>query len=158
MNEQIDETRSAGCELWNDRTADVAVPRRVLIVHAERSVGDAFALLLAMRGFEAVQIGDVPTVLRFALEWRPQVVFVDTRIGSLVSLHDHALMRTLRERARSLARQEGARLDAQLAIAFAEDEQRDPREALQAAGYDGFVRRPCPVWRMFDLLKRLYAG
>ena len=59
----------------------VAGPRRVLIVHSESNVGDSFALLLAMRGFEAVQIGDALGALAVSRKWRPQVLFVDTLIG-----------------------------------------------------------------------------
>jgi hypothetical protein len=152
MDEPPYDVRTEGCEIWNERTAFDAEPRRVLIAHAESSVGDSFALLLAMRGFEAIQIGSVPDALRFASEWRPQMLFVDTRVGCLDTLHDHALARGLRDQAQKLAW-----LEAQMLIAFASDETSDPRDALRDAGYDGFVRTPCPVWRMFDLLGRYYT-
>ena len=82
------------CEIWNPLTMALASPRRVLIVHSESNVGDSFALLLAMRGFEAVQIGDAAAASQFIRNWRPQVLFVDTLIGDA---HDHAPARTLRE-------------------------------------------------------------
>jgi hypothetical protein len=139
-------------EIWNERTAPGVAPRRVLIAHSESNVGDSFALLLAMRGFEALQIGTVQDALRFAVEWKPQIMFVDTRVGCIEKRHDHALVRALRDRA--LSRLEAER---QMLIAFAADESCDPTDVLQAAGYDGFVRTPCPVWRLFDLLKTFYA-
>jgi CheY-like chemotaxis protein len=140
------------CEIWNERSAPGARPRRVLIVHSESSVGDSFALLLAMRGYEAVQVGSSQNALRFAEDWKPQVLFVDTRIGATHALHDHALVKALREQA-----PHEVATEVQMMIAFAADEASDPRDVLQAAGYDGFVRVPCPVWRMFDLLKTYYA-
>ncbi|BBU27557.1 hypothetical protein BTHE68_12910 [Burkholderia sp. THE68] len=138
-------------EVWNPLYATFTGPRRVLFVHSESNVGDSFALLLAMRGFEAVQMGDATSALQFVGNWRPQALFVDTLIGDP---HDHALARALRV---ALARdqKEG---ELQLMIALAADAARDPRDTLFDAGYDGFCRTPCPVWWMFDLLKCFYAG
>ncbi|WP_061138619.1 hypothetical protein [Caballeronia fortuita] len=138
------------CEIWNPLTMALAGPRRVLIVHSESNVGDSFALLLAMRGFEAVQIGDAPSAAQLTRRWRPQVLFVDTLIGEP---HDHALARMLRE----VLMADKAEGDVELLIALAADADRDPRDALHAAGYDGFCRTPCPVWWMFDVLKCFYA-
>jgi DNA-binding response OmpR family regulator len=152
MDEQPYDVHATACEIWNERTAHGVTPRRVLIAHSESSVGDSFALLLAMRGFEALQVGTVQGALRFAADWKPQIMFVDTRIGCIETLHDHALAKALRERA--LARLDN---EIQMMIAFAADASRDPKDVLQAAGYDGFVRTPCPVWRMFDLLETFYA-
>lgn len=92
MEERSYEMRTERCEIWNPRTAPLAEPRRVLIAHADSSVGDYFALLLAMRGFEAVQIGEAEAegALRLSRQWRPQVLFVDTLVGDA---HDHALVR-----------------------------------------------------------------
>ncbi|KMZ11786.1 hypothetical protein BHUM_04318 [Candidatus Burkholderia humilis] len=129
MDGQLHEKHAQACEIWNERTAPGVEPRRVLIAHSESNVGDSFALLLAMRGFEALQIGTVPGALRFAMEWKPQILFVDTRVGCIEKRHDHALVKALRERALT-------RLDTelQMMIAFASDESRDPRDVLQAAG------------------------
>lgn len=115
----------------------LASPRRVLIVHSESNVGDSFALLLAMRGFEAVQIGDAAAASQFIRNWRPQVLFVDTLIGDA---HDHAPARTLRE-ALTVDRTEG---EVELLIALAADAKQDPRDALHAAGYDGFLQNAVP--------------
>ena len=68
-------------------------------------------------------------------------------------VHDHALARALRV-ALTADRMEG---EVELLIALAADAQRDPRDALCAAGYDGFCRTPCPVWWMIDVLKCFYA-
>lgn len=128
-----------------------ADPRRVLLVHSEANVGDSFALLLAMRGFESVQIGDAEHALRFASTWRPQVLFIDTRIGDA---HDHALVHALQQTL-TQDRKEG---ETHLMLAMAADATRDPRDALLDAGYDGFCRTPCPVWWMFDVLECFYGG
>lgn len=150
MEERSYDIRTERCEIWNPRTAMLDGPRRVLIAHADSSVGDYFALLLAMRGFEAVQIGEVAGALRLSRQWRPQVLFVDTLVGEA---HDHALVRQLRE---ILAR-DANEIDAPLMIALAADLTRDPRDALCDAGYDGFCRKPCPVWWLYDVLKCFYA-
>ncbi|WP_250528999.1 response regulator [Caballeronia sp. ATUFL_F1_KS4A] len=150
MEERSYDLRTDRCEIWNPLTMALASPRRVLIVHSESNVGDSFALLLAMRGFEAVQIGDAAAASQFIRNWRPQVLFVDTLIGDA---HDHAPARTLRE-ALTVDRTEG---EVELLIALAADAKQDPRDALHAAGYDGFCRTPCPVWWMFDVLKCFYV-
>jgi hypothetical protein len=150
MEERSYDLRNERCEIFNPLTMALTGPRRVLIVHSETNVGDSFALLLAMRGFEAIQIGDALGVLQFLRRWRPQVLFVDTLIGEP---HDHALARALRD-VLTVDRMEG---EVELLIALAADAGRDPRDALHAAGYDGFCRTPCPVWWMFDVLKCFYA-
>ncbi|SAK54814.1 response regulator [Caballeronia ptereochthonis] len=150
MDKRSHDMRTERCEIWNSRTAALAGPRRVLIVHSESSVGESFALLLAMRGFEAVQVGDARRALQMAARWRPQVLFVDTLIGDT---RDHALARQLRE---ALA-QDGSEVDAALLVALAADARRDPRDVLYEAGYDGFCRRPCPVWWIYDVLKCFYT-
>ncbi|CCD41086.1 unnamed protein product [Candidatus Paraburkholderia kirkii UZHbot1] len=142
--------RTERCEIWNLRTAPLAEPRRVLIAHADSSVGDYFALLLAMRGFEAVQIGEARSALRLLRQWRPQVLFVDTLVGDA---HDHALVRQLR----ATVAGDGEEIDVPLTIALAADRTRDPADALHEAGYDGFCRKPCPVWWLYDVLKCFYA-
>ncbi|BAO86513.1 response regulator receiver protein [Caballeronia cordobensis] len=150
MEERSYDMRTERCEIWNPHTMTIAGPRRVLVVHSESNVGDSFSLLFAMRGFEAVQIGEETSALRFAREWRPQVLFVDTLIGDR---RVHGLAHALRE-AFAQNRQEG---EERLLIALAADAMRDPRDALFDAGYDGFCRTPCPVWWMFDVLKCFYA-
>ncbi|MFM0327419.1 response regulator [Caballeronia glebae] len=150
MDERSYDLRTDRCEIWNPLSMTAVATRRVLIVHSESNVGDSFALLLAMRGFEAMQIGDAAGASRFIRTWRPQVLFVDTLIGDA---HDHALARTLRA-VLSAGRTEG---EVELLIALAADAARDPRDTLHAAGYDGFCRTPCPVWWMFDVLKCFYA-
>ena len=150
MEERSYDLCNERCEVWNPSTSAPAGTRRVLIVHSESNVGDSFALLLAMRGFEAVQIGDAESALQFVRTWRPQVLFVDTLIGDA---HDHALAHGLRE---ALA-QDPVEGEVQLLIALAADAVRDPRDVLFDAGYDGFCRTPCPVWWMFDVLKCFYA-
>lgn len=150
MDQQTYEARPERGEIWNQRTSSDAGPRRVLIVHAEPDVGDCFALMLAMRGFEAVQIGDAQSALQFAHDWRPQVLFVDTRIGCDHDPHDYAFAHALRC--------DGADdIPTQMLIAFAAGQTSDPRDAMLDAGYDGFFRMPCPVWRLFDVLTRFYV-
>jgi CheY-like chemotaxis protein len=150
MEERSYDMRTERCEIWNPRTSALPGPRRVMIAHSESNVGDSFALLLAMRGFEAVQVGETQSALGMARKWRPQVLFVDTLIGHA---HDHGLVRALTE---TLADNRGDG-EVQLMIALAADVKRDPRDTLHDAGYDGFCRTPCPVWWMYDVLKCFYA-
>lgn len=154
MDGESNRARTGRREIWTQRTAGTPQPRRVLIAHAEPNVGDSFALLLAMRGFEAVQVGDEQRAIELASTWRPQAVFVDTRLGRVAGgqvrpgTFDHALVRTLREQADTEQR---------LVIAFGGDEVRDPPDVLQTAGYDGVCRKPCPIWWLVDVLTRFYA-
>ncbi len=97
MDEYTYDGHGEACEIWHERAMRGIGARRVLIAHAEASVGDSLALLLAMRGMEAVQAGDMSKALRLAFEWHPQVVFVDTCMGCAANMHDHALARSLRE-------------------------------------------------------------
>lgn len=150
MEERSYDICTERCEIWNQRTSAPAGPRRVLIVHSESNVGDSFALLLAMRGFEAVQAGQMQNALMLARKWRPQVLFVDTQVGEQ---HDHAVARMMRA---ALA-ETGNAAELPLMIALAADALRDPRDSLFGAGYDGFCRTPCPVWWMYDVLKCFYA-
>ncbi|MDR5771529.1 MULTISPECIES: response regulator [unclassified Caballeronia] len=153
MNRRPFNTRPGRSEIWNQRTAVESDPRRVMFVHSESDVGESFAMMLAMRGFDAVQIADAQSALHFAHMWRPQVLFIDTRVNEaheVLAKHDHALVRALRECGRE------ASLD-QMLIAFAAEESSDPRDVLLSAGYDGFFRMPCPVWRLFDAVTRFYV-
>jgi CheY-like chemotaxis protein len=140
-------------EIWNPRTSALPGPRRVLIAHSEANVGDSFALLLAMRGFEAVQVGATQEALGLVRQWQPQVLFVDTLVGDDDSHHAHGLARVMRE----ALSEDGSGAGVPLLIALAANATRDPRDSLFGAGYDGFCRTPCPVWWMYGVLKCFYA-
>lgn len=156
MDGESNKAGSGRREVWTHRIAGVTGPQRVLIAHSEPNVGDSFALLLAMRGFEAVQIGDVERAIQLSSTWRPQAVFVDTRLGRPAGgspksgAQDHWLVHELREQADKPDAQQ------QLVIAFGGDDTRDTRETLRLAGYDGVCRKPCPLWWMLDVLGRFY--
>ncbi|MFM0138191.1 PleD family two-component system response regulator [Caballeronia grimmiae] len=154
MDGELNKAGTGRREVWTSRMAVVSAPRRVLIAHSEPNVGDSFALLLAMRGFEAVQIGEPERAVQLSSTWHPQAVFVDTRFGNAASgqarpaMPDHWFVRELRGHA------DTPDTPQQLVIAFAADEMRD---TLQTAGYDGVCRKPCPFWWLVDVLTRFYA-
>jgi CheY-like chemotaxis protein len=135
------------CALWNRKTARTApVCRRVLVAHADKSIGESIVLLLGLKGFSAQHALDA-SALRFILDsWRPQAVFLDTRIGGA---GNYALVREMCAHGEAQDR---------LLIAMSSFLPKESVESMKAAGYDGHSRRPCPMWQMADLLDGFYAS
>lgn len=117
----------------------------MLLALPERVLGASLASLFELKGFPAQLAVDASSVRSLTGEWRPHVLFLDTRIAGC---GNYALVRELRE-----DRDDAGRL----IIAMSGFLPEEPIALLREAGYDGHCRRPCPVWQMTDLLDEFFA-
>lgn len=146
MNNRAYETSPAQCSLWNRKQSRIAPEtRRVLLALSERVLGASLASLFELKGFPAQLAVNASSLRRIVAEWRPHVIFLDTRIGGC---GNYALVRALREA------DDDARRSIIAMSGFLPEE---PVARLKEAGYDGHCRRPCPVWQMTDLLDEFFA-
>ncbi|WP_044041445.1 response regulator [Caballeronia insecticola] len=146
MNNRAYETSPAQCSLWNRKRARLQPEaRRVLLALPERVLGASLASLFELKGFPAQLAVDAPSVRNLIGEWRPHVLFLDTRIAGC---GNYALVGELREEEDDAGR---------LIIAMSGFLPEEPIALLREAGYDGHCRRPCPVWQMTDLLDEFFA-
>ncbi|SAK71882.1 response regulator receiver protein [Caballeronia temeraria] len=146
MNNRAYETSPAQCSLWNRKQARLQPDsRRVLLAMSERMLGASLASLFELKGFPTQLAVDASSVRRMVEEWRPHVLFLDTRVGHC---GNYALTRALREADDDASR---------LIIAMSGFLPEEPIAHLKEAGYDGHCRRPCPVWQMTDLLDEFFA-
>ena len=117
----------------------------MLLALSERVLGASLASLFELKGFPAQLAIDAASLGRIVGEWRPHVLFLDTRIGGC---GNYALVQALR------SADDDAR---RLIIAMSGFLPEEPTTRLREAGYDGHCRRPCPVWQMTDLLDEFFA-
>lgn len=147
MNNRAYETSPDQCSLWNRKQARLQPDaRRVVVAYAERALGESLASLFELKGFPTRLATDVSALKIIVDEWRPHVLFFDTRVGGCAN---YALARELR----TIDIDEPGRLT----IAMSGFLPEEPIARLKAAGYDGHCRRPCPVWQMTDLLDEFFA-
>lgn len=146
MNNRAYETSPAQCSLWNRKQVRMRPEaRRVLLALSERVLGASLVSLFELKGFPSQLAVDASSVRRTVGEWRPHVLFLDTRVGGC---GNYALARELREADDQASR---------LVIAMSGFLPEEPIARLREAGYDGHCRRPCPVWQMTDLLDEFFA-
>jgi CheY-like chemotaxis protein len=146
LNNRAYETSPAQCSLWNRKQARLRPEaRRVLLALSERVLGASLVSLFELKGFPSQLAVDASSVRRAVDEWRPHVLFLDTRVGGC---GNYALARELREADDQASR---------LVIAMSGFLPEEPIARLREAGYDGHCRRPCPVWQMTDLLDEFFA-
>ena len=146
LNNRAYETSPAQCSLWNRKKLRLQPEsRRVLLALPERVLGASLASLFELKGFPAQLAADVSSARNIVEQWRPHVLFLDTRIGGS---GNYALVRALREADDDATR---------LIIAMSGFLPEEPIAHLKEAGYDGHCRRPCPVWQMTDLLDEFFA-
>ncbi|SAK55416.1 response regulator receiver protein [Caballeronia catudaia] len=146
MNNRAYETSPAQCSLWTRKQSRLPPEsRRVLLALSERVLGASLVSLFELKGFPAQLAIDPSSVRENVEQWRPHVLFLDTRIGGC---GNYALARALREADDDAHR---------LVIAMSGFLPEEPIARLKEAGYDGHCRRPCPVWRMTDLLDEYFA-
>jgi len=147
MNNRAYETSAAQCAVWNRKQMRLeSDARRVLIATTERALGESLVSLFELKGFPARFVADVSPLRNSVSEWRPHVMFVDTRIAGC---GNYALVRELRADHDDDANR--------LVIAMSGFLPAEPLAALRQAGYDGHCRRPCPVWQMTDILDEFFA-
>jgi hypothetical protein len=149
LNNRAFETSPAQCSLWNRKQLRVPPEsRRVLIASPERLLGASLASLFELKSFPARLAIDVSSLRELIDGWRPQVLFLDTRIGAC---GNYALVNELNH---AETEDENA---PRLMIAMSSFLPDEPIAHLKEAGYDGHCRRPCPVWQMTDLLDEFFA-
>jgi PleD family two-component response regulator len=145
LNNRAYETSPAQCAVWNRKqTRMLPESRRVLIGLSERVLGASLASLFELKGFPTQLAVDASSVSQIVGEWRPHVLFIDTRVGAC---GNYAMVQTLREADDDASR---------LIIAMSGFLPEEPITLLKEAGYDGHCRRPCPVWQMTDLLEEYF--
>ena len=132
--------------LWNPkRLPTQTAARRVVIAHREAVIGESFVLLLGLKGLAAQYAADLAAVDALLDNWHPQAVIIDTRLD--VDSGYPAIRALSASPAQATT----------LIIAMSNFLPEDNIAALQAAGFDGHFRRPCPMWRMADVLDGFYA-
>lgn len=128
--------------LWREKRPVSAVDSQsVVVAHAEISVGESIALLLRLKGFVAVATSTMENLELMLEHWKPRALLIDTR---LCHADDFRFVR----HAASDAAFSGVLIVA-MTNTFREETPRDMRQI----GFDGLCRRPCPVWRLADVLK-----
>lgn len=140
------EGSSLQCALWNKKTIAVSPnQRRVLVVHADWSIGDSMTVLLGLKGFNASFAMDVFAARGSIAIFDPHAILLDTRVGGTKN-YDFAKDLCSSERATK-----------RLLIALSNFSPRESVDLLKNAGYDGHSRRPCPMWQIADLLDTFFA-
>jgi DNA-binding NtrC family response regulator len=141
------EADTAQFALWNrKKLRRPAGSKRILVADADESVCESLVELLSLKGFAAQRALHVAAVRGLLETWDPQVLFIDTRIGGC---GNGAFARELCECEQARKR---------LLIAMSNVLPQEPVDLLKQAGYDGHCRRPCPMWRMADVLDSYFAG
>jgi CheY-like chemotaxis protein len=135
----------ARCALWRRKPGlSAATTKRVLVAYDDIDVGDSLVLLLGLKGFPARLATNSVALLAVTEQWLPQVILLDTRIGGDAN---GGLAKTISERASAQM----------LLVALSGPVDEEPEQFIQAAGYDGFLQRPCPVWQLADILTNFYT-
>jgi hypothetical protein len=132
--------------LWNRKkfTAILPVFRRVIVAHVDAPVGESISLMLGLKDFPSIYAPDLCSTRRLLDEWGAQVMLLDTRLDIDT---DFAFVRGFTSDPTNADR---------LVIALSSIYPEDSMETLQAAGFDGHCRRPCPIWRLSDILSEYF--
>ncbi|RKE37476.1 hypothetical protein B0G76_3731 [Paraburkholderia sp. BL23I1N1] len=129
--------------LWRLKRPTSAVDSQsVIVAHAEKSVGESIALLLRLKGFIAVATSTMENLELMLEHWMPRALLIDTH---LCHADDFRLVRQ-------------AAIDAAfsgvLMIALTDVSPEETPNDMRRVGFDGLCCRPCPVWRLVDMLER----
>lgn len=112
----------------------------VVVAHAEISVGESIALLLRLQGFVAVATASMENLALMLEHWKPRALLIDTR---LCQTDDFRFVR-------SAANEDDFRNV--LIIAMTNVFPTETPSDMKQIGFDGLCRRPCPVWKLADVL------
>jgi DNA-binding response OmpR family regulator len=127
--------------LWNAKQSRVSwVARKVLVAHKDVAVGESIALLLGFKGFAAIHTVDLSSTRKLIASWEPEALLIDTRLDVET---DYAFVRSYTADPANAKR---------LVLGLSGIFPVDPIDKLREAGFDGHCRRPCPLWRLSDLL------
>ncbi|CAN7219389.1 hypothetical protein LJR029_002195 [Caballeronia sp. LjRoot29] len=132
--------------LWHPKRLPTRMPeQRVVIAHRDPMIGESFVLLLGLKGLAAQHVKDVEALTLLIEDWHPQALMIDTRLAT----GEHAgFVRKLSDNPSHAGT---------LLLAFSNFLPEDPVAVLQEAGYDGHCRRPCPMWRISEVLSDFFA-
>jgi DNA-binding response OmpR family regulator len=133
--------------LWSmKRARPASAPKRVLVAHKDKSIGESLAVLLRLKGLQVIHSQDLKAVRRLVQSWKPHAVVMDTRLDSD---SDYVFIRTLRAE---------ADLNGRFLVAMSNVWPADPVETLKDAGFDAHCRRPCATWRIAELLEAYFTA
>jgi DNA-binding response OmpR family regulator len=132
--------------LWQPKRLPTLMPaRRVVIAHRDPMIGESFVLLLGLKGLAAQHVRDVDALTMLIEDWHPQALMIDTRLGT----GEHSgFVRRLCDNPRHAGT---------LLLALSNFLPEDCVPVLQEAGFDGHCRRPCPMWRVSEVLADFFA-
>jgi DNA-binding response OmpR family regulator len=128
--------------VWRLKQSSSAVDSRsVVVAHMEVPLGDWMALLLRLKGFVAVATSTMENLELMLEYWKPRALLIDTR---LCRPNDFQFVR------RAAGNPAFSRV---LIVAMTNIFPRETPADIKQAGFDGLFRRPCPVWRLADMLE-----
>ncbi|MFT4433104.1 hypothetical protein ACMX25_06890 [Caballeronia sp. 15715] len=132
--------------LWNRKKFTAILPlfRRVIVAHVDAPAGKSISLMLGLKNFPSIYAPDLGSTRRLLDEWGAQVMLLDTRLDIDA---DFAFVRGFTSNPTNADR---------LVIALSSIYPEDSMETLHAAGFDGHCRRPCPIWRLSDILSEYF--
>jgi DNA-binding response OmpR family regulator len=138
-----DEGQSA---LWHLKRSTSAVDANsVVVAHAEVSVGESIALLLRLKGFVAVATSTLKNVELMLEHWKPRALLIDTR---LCHADNFCFVRRATQ---------DHHFKSVLILALTNVCPEETTGDMKRIGFDGLCRRPCPVWKLADLLHGTYS-
>lgn len=118
--------------------------RRVIVAHVDAPVGESISLMLGLKDYPCMYAPDLHTARRLLDEWDAQAILFDTRLDIDTGF---AFIRAFTSNPDNAER---------LVIALSSIYPEDSMDKLQAAGFDGHCRRPCPIWRLSDILSEFF--
>ncbi|WP_144108183.1 response regulator [Paraburkholderia sp. BCC1886] len=114
--------------------------RTVVIAHPDIPVAETMALLLRLRGFSTIASASMDNLELMLGYWKPGALMIDTRMCR------HNDFEFIRRCVRN------GFFDGVLLIALTRIwPEEDPQE-LRRIGFGGLCRRPCPLWKLADML------
>jgi hypothetical protein len=132
--------------LWHDKRVTLPVTaRRVAIAHCDVAIAESLVLLLGLKGFAAQSATGLPQLSALIEKWRPGAIMIDTRL----------MLDSAASYVRAL--QESGAHKSTLLLAMSNFLPEDSPSSLVEAGFDGHCRRPCPMWRISDILSDFFA-
>lgn len=127
--------------LWGRKRSTSAVDANsVVVAHAEVSVGESIALLQRLKGFVAVATSTLENVELMPEHWKSRALLIDTRLC-------HADNFCFVRRA-----MQDDHFKSVLILAMTNVYPEEPTGDMKRIGFDGLCRRPCPVWKLADVL------
>ena len=128
--------------VWRAKRSSSRIDSRsVVVAHADVPAGESIALLLRLKGFVSVATSTIENLELMLGHWKPRALLIDTRLCRAQGF------RFVRKAARDPA------FNAVLLVAMTNVFPPESPGDIREAGFDGLCRRPCPVWRLADMLE-----